>query len=164
MTEIDLDIVKAFDPTVIEVPQGSNQFFTITVTNNGPSDVVDAVVTDEVNSFLGITEPVLGSAGEILPGVFGTGSGTCTVDTTSPPPLATTDLECTVDIPAGESVVITVYYTVAPFLSGDQFYGGGTSDGSDFRFVFDNGSILEGTRSCTGLAGRCGDHRPAILV
>jgi hypothetical protein len=37
-----------------------------------------------------------------------------------------------------------VEYIVAPFLSEDQIYGDGTGDGSEFRFVFDNGSILEG--------------------
>ncbi len=54
-------------------------------------------------------------------------------------------LACTIDIPAGDSVVITVEYLVAPFLSSETpIYGDLTSDGSEFRFVFDNGSILEG--------------------
>ena len=54
------------------------------------------------------------------------------------------EVDCTVQIPAGESVTITVDYVTAPFLSGDPSpYG--TQAGDDFRFVFVNGSILEGS-------------------
>ena len=137
--DINLSIVKEFDPPEIEIPiqpQGTGQFFTITVSNAGLSDADNVQVTDTVNGFLEIVE--------VTPG-----SPTCTVTPTvidpgAPPPLIASELDCTIDIPAGDSVVITVEYIVAPFLSGEQIYGDGTGDGSEFRFVFDNGSILEG--------------------
>ncbi|HSF87411.1 MAG TPA: hypothetical protein VLG28_17365 [Acidimicrobiia bacterium] len=59
-------------------------------------------------------------------------------------------MDCTVQIPAGESVTITVDYLVAPFLEEDPLFGG--TDGDEFRFVFVNGSILEGSTASTSRA------------
>ncbi|MDH3786567.1 MAG: DUF11 domain-containing protein, partial [Acidobacteriota bacterium] len=142
LVDITLAIEKLFDPVVIEVPQGTGQEFTIEVTNSGPSDAVDVMVTDTLNSFLWADSVMVVAVDG------GTGSGTCTVDPVIPavPPLPPTPqmVDCTLQIPANESVLITVTYIVAPFLSGDQIFGDGTGNGAEFRFVFDNGSILEG--------------------
>ncbi len=137
LVDIDLSIVKTFSPSEIDIPipQGSNQVFTIEVSNAGPSDAVDVDVTDTVNGFLDISAV---DSVEVT-----TGSGTCTWDMTPPPPLAASDIECSVDIPAGESVTITVTYTAAPFLDAVPDFG--TQAGDEFRFMFVNGSILEGS-------------------
>ena len=50
LIDIDLSIVKTFDPT--SVPQGTIQTFTIVVSNAGPSDAVDVSVTDTVHESL----------------------------------------------------------------------------------------------------------------
>ena len=52
-------------------------------------------------------------------------------------------VDCTVQIPAGTSVTVTIDYITAPFLEGDSLQG--TANGADFRFVFVNGGILEGS-------------------
>ena len=124
-TCIDLSIVKTFDPA--EVPQGTMQSFTIEVSNAvDQSDALDVSVTDMVDDSLAVTGVTVTS-----------GSGDCSAS-------AGQVIDCTVDIPAGESVIITVDYTAAPFLSGDPSpYG--TQSGDDFRFVFVNGSVLEGS-------------------
>ena len=141
--DINLSIVKEFDPPEIEIPiqpQGTGQFFTITVSNAGQSDADNVLVTDTVNGFLEIIDVT------IDPDVT---ANDCTVTPTvidpgAPPPLIASDLECSIDVAAGGQVAITVEYIVAPFLNDEQIYGDGTGDGSEFRFVFDNGSILEG--------------------
>ncbi len=139
--DINLSIVKAFDPPEIEIPiqpQGTGQVLTIEVSNSGLSDADNVQVTDTVNGFLDVTGVT------ISPDVP---ANSCTVTPTTPdePPLEAQLVECNVDIPAGETVVITVEYIVAPFLNNEMpIYGDPTSDGSEFRFVFDNGSILEG--------------------
>ncbi len=121
LVDINLSIVKTFDPT--SVPQGTAQSFTIEVSNAGPSDAVDVSVTDSVNTSLEVT------------GVS-TSSGDCSATVGQ-------ELDCTVQIPAGQSVTITVDYLVAPFLDEDPLFGG--AGGDEFRFVFVNGSILEGS-------------------
>ena len=57
LRDINLSIVKEFDPPEIEIPiqpQGTGQFFTITVSNAGLSDADNVLVTDTVNGFLEI--------------------------------------------------------------------------------------------------------------
>ena len=123
LVDINLSIVKTFDPT--SVPQGTAQSFTIEVSNAGPSDAVNVSVTDSVHSSLEVT------------GVsVTTGVGTCTENPDQ-------EIDCTVDIPAEDSVTITVDYTAAPFQTGPPQFG--TTDGSEFHFVFVDGSILEGS-------------------
>ncbi len=59
LIDIDLSIIKAFDPPEIEIPeqpQGTGQVFTITVSNAGPSDAVGVEVTDMVNGFLAVLD------------------------------------------------------------------------------------------------------------
>ncbi|MDF1594980.1 MAG: hypothetical protein P1T08_02605 [Acidimicrobiia bacterium] len=133
LVDIDLSIVKTFDPD--SVPQGTNQSFTIVVSNGGPSDALIAN-----GSGVSISDTAHGSLEVRAVTVAGDGSCTWTVYCPDVPQT----IECLVDIPAGESVTITVDYTAAPFLSGDPSpYG--TTAGDDFRFVFVNGSILEGS-------------------
>ena len=123
VTDINLSIVKTFSPT--DVPQGTAQSFTIEVTNAGPSDAVDVSVTDSVNTSLDVTGVSVTS-----------GAGDCSASIGQ-------EVDCTVQIPAGESVTVTVDYLTAPFLSDVPIYG--TDVGDEFRFVFENGSILEGS-------------------
>jgi uncharacterized repeat protein (TIGR01451 family) len=120
VVEIDLSIVKTFDPA--NVPQGSTQTFTIAVSNAGPSDAVDVAITDTVNSSLVVT-------GVTLLG------GDCSASTGQ-------QVDCTVDIPAGQTATVTVTYVASPFLPEGPDFGG--HDGSEFRFVFVNGYVLEG--------------------
>ena len=146
LTAIELLIEKAFIPTCIEIggeigsacvplPQGTGQVFTIKVTNEGLSDVVGAAITDDVSVFLGVL-PV----GDFV--ITGTPGASATCSDTDANPQT---LECSADIPAGGNVVITVPYLVAPFLSSPTpTYGPSNSDGTNFRFVFANGSVLEG--------------------
>ncbi|MFH6769028.1 T9SS type A sorting domain-containing protein, partial [Gaetbulibacter aquiaggeris] len=143
--DIDLDIVKTFDPT--HVPQGTFQTFTIVVSNTGPSDAVDVSVTDFVNSSLDITSI------NVTPNGTGSGSGNCSVSDTIEDDQ---EMDCTVQIPTGESVTITVEYLVAPFIQdGVSPYGTDTA-GDDFYFVFLNGSVLEGS-TATGKVYLNGD-------
>ncbi|MDB4442262.1 DUF11 domain-containing protein [bacterium] len=121
--DIDLSIVKTFDP--IEVQQGTLQSFTIEVSNAGPSDGVDVSVTDTVDDSLAVTGASVTS-----------GTGNCSASSDQ-------EVDCTLQIPASESVLITVDYEAAPLQTGDSLFG--TVDGSEFRFVFVNGSVLEGT-------------------
>jgi uncharacterized repeat protein (TIGR01451 family) len=123
LTDINLSIIKTFDPA--SVPQGTAQSFTIEVSNSGPSDAVDVLVDDLVHDSLAVTGATVTS-----------GAGDCSAS-------AGQQVDCTVQIPAGESVLITVDYVTAPFLSEDSPYG--TVSGDDFRFVFVNGSVLEGS-------------------
>jgi uncharacterized repeat protein (TIGR01451 family) len=125
LVDIDLSIVKTFDPTA--VPQGTLQSFTIEVSNAGPSDAVDVSVTDTVHDSLAVTDVTVTS-----------GDGDCTASVGQ-------EVDCTVQIPAEQSVLITVDYTAAPFQTGAPLFG--TLNGSEFRFVFVNGSVLEGTAS-----------------
>ncbi|PTN04627.1 putative repeat protein (TIGR01451 family)/predicted secreted protein (Por secretion system target) [Mangrovibacterium marinum] len=122
---IDLSIVKEFVPAEVQVPQGTFQTFTLVVSNAGPSDAVDVLVKDTVHSSLEIT-----GVNVLDPGI-----GTATWDGPY--------LDCTVQIPAGESVTIEVEYLTAPFLDGDS--PNDTGAGDDFYFVFVNGSVLEGS-------------------
>ena len=73
--------------------------YTITVTNGGPSDVVDAPVTDVLPAALTGAAWTCGA---------GTGGGTCDVA------AGTGDVATTVDLPAGATVTITLTATVAP--------------------------------------------------
>ena len=123
LVDIDLSIVKTFDPTA--VPQGTLQSFTIVVSNAGPSDAVDVSVTDTVHDSLAVTGVTVTS-----------GDGDCTASVGQ-------EVACTVQIPAEQSVLITVDYTAAPFQTGAPLFG--TLNGSEFRFVFVNGSVLEGS-------------------
>ncbi len=132
LVDIDLSIVKTFDPT--EVPQGTLQSFTIVVTNNGPSDAFgdSAVsVTDLVDSSLEVTAVTVTS-----------GDGNCAAPGQN--------IDCTLLIPAGSSATITVDYITAPFLDSESPYPT-TAGGDDFYIVFVNGSILEGTTRGAGL-------------
>jgi len=105
------------------------------VTNDGPSDAVDVSVTDFVNSSLDITNI------SVSPNDGGTGSGNCSVIDTLEDDQ---EMDCTVQIPTGESVTVTVDYLTAPFFDGSSTpYGTGIGD--DFYFVFVNGSVLEGS-------------------
>ncbi|MBJ7879229.1 DUF7507 domain-containing protein, partial [Gelidibacter salicanalis] len=124
VVDINLSIVKTFDPTAVS--QGTLQSFTIEVSNNGPSDAVDVSVTDMVNTSLNVTSVNITS-----------GSGDCSAS-------ADQDVDCTVQIPTGESATITVEYLTAPFFD-DSSSPYGTVTGDDFYFVFVNGSVLEGS-------------------
>ncbi len=119
--DINLSIVKKFDPT--SVPQGTVQSFTLVVNNSGPSDAVDVSVTDMVDDSIAVTGATVTS---------GTGDCSATVGQ---------DVDCTVQIPTGTSVTIAVDYVAAPFVDGSSNNLGG----DDFRFVFVNGSVLEGS-------------------
>ncbi|SDB25611.1 protein of unknown function DUF11 [Flavobacteriaceae bacterium MAR_2010_188] len=124
LVEINLIIVKTFDPTQVE--QGTYQSFTIEVTNEGPSDAVDVLVTDLVDSPLEVTNVNVTS-----------GTGECLAS-------AGQQVDCIVQLPSGESATVTVDYLASPFLNeGSSPYGTGIGD--DFYFVFLNGSILEGS-------------------
>ena len=123
VTDINLSIIKTFDPT--SVPQGTAQSFTIEVSNAGPSDAVDVLVDDLVHGSLAVTGVTVTS-----------GAGDCSAS-------AGQQVDCTVQVPAGQSVLITVDYLTAPFMSDEPIYG--TDIGDEFRFVFVNGSVLEGS-------------------
>jgi len=122
-TDINLSIVKTFDPT--EAPQGTAQSFTLEVSNSGPSDAVDVAVSDVVDGSIAVTGVSVTS-----------GNGDCSASSGQ-------TVDCTVQIPVGETVTITVDYVTAPFFNGNSPYG--TQSGDDFRFVFVNGSVLEGS-------------------
>ena len=136
--DIDLSIVKTFIPAAIQVPQGTFQQFTLVVTNNGPSDATgdsEVSVTDLVDSSLEVTAVNITSAGT---------TGTCTASVGQ-------SIDCTLQLEAGESATITVDYTTSPFLDADTPYPNIVGGGDDFRFVFVNGSVLEGTTRGQGL-------------
>ncbi|NNF55587.1 MAG: DUF11 domain-containing protein, partial [Acidimicrobiales bacterium] len=124
LVDINLDIVKIFDPT--SVPQGTIQSFIIEVSNAGPSDAVDVSVTDLVDSTLDVQGVSVTS-----------GAGDCSSAS------AGQNVDCTVQLPTGTSATITVDYITAPFLDDTSPYG--TLGGDDFRIVFVNGSVLEGS-------------------
>ena len=86
LVDIDLSIVKTFDPTA--VPQGTFQSFTIVVSNDGPSDAVDVSVTDTVHDSLAVTDVAVTS-----------GDGDCTASVGQ-------EVDCTVQIPAEQSVLV----------------------------------------------------------
>lgn len=123
---IDLSLVKTFGPASVE--QGSAQSFTIEVTNAGPSDANDVLVTDMVDALLEVT------------GVSVTqGTGDCSAS-------AGQNISCIVQIPddpaPSQSVIITVDYVAAPTLGGPAQFG--AVAGTEFRFVFENGHVLIG--------------------
>ena len=95
MESVDLDVVKDFDGDNPEtVDAGSTgDTFTITVTNNGPSNADDVQLTDTVDARLEVT------------GVL-TDTGTCA----TPAQLVDCDLG---DLDAGDVAMITVTYKVA---------------------------------------------------
>ena len=95
MEVVDLDVVKDFagdDPETVTAGSTGNTF-TITVTNNGPSNADDVQLTDSVDARLDVT------------GVS-TDTGTCA----APAQLVACDLN---DLAPGASAVITVTYSVA---------------------------------------------------
>ena len=149
LTEIELSIVKNFyrfddngtptnpnddfrvDDEDDRVEQGTMGYFDLTVSNAGPSDALGVSVTDLVESSLYVVmvtpQPeCAASAGQLV--------------------------DCTFDIAAGDSVTITVEYEAAPFLDPDVASPYGTQEGDDFRFVFVNGYILEGSSDTDGAA------------
>jgi uncharacterized repeat protein (TIGR01451 family) len=122
--DINLSIVKTFVPT--ELTQGKTGTFTLVVSNAGPSDAVGVAVTDTVYAGLEVTGVTVTS-----------GTGDCTASSGQ-------EVNCTVQIPDESSVTITVTYTAAPAVPpGDPIFG--TTAGDEFRFIFVNGSILEGS-------------------
>jgi len=124
--EIDLSIVKTAVPT--EVQQGETGSFQIVVTNAGPSDATDVLVTDTVDALLEVTGVTLDPAA----------AGDCSASVGQ-------NVSCTVNIaddPAPESVTITVDYIAAPTLGGPAQFG--AVSGTEFRFVFENGYVLIG--------------------
>lgn len=127
IVQVGLSVTKTFTPD--SVVQGAAQTFTIEVVNNGPSDAADVTLTDVVDDSLSVIG-VVESDGEVD---CGTSAGQ--------------RIECTAFVPAGASVSVTVEYTVAPFLNqlvpGEPIYG--TESGDEFRFVFLNGVVLEGS-------------------
>ncbi len=131
LIDIDLSIVKAFDPT--SLTQGETGIFTIVVSNAGPSDAVGVEITDTVHAGLEVTDVVVSE-------------GSC-LDTDGNPQT----IECMADIPVGESVTVTVTYIAAPAVpAGDPIFDaalGITEGGDEFRIYFVNGSILEGSTS-----------------
>jgi uncharacterized repeat protein (TIGR01451 family) len=124
LIEIKLKISKIFAPS--EVPQGNLQSFTIEVSNDGPSDAVDVLLSDLVDPLLEVTNIYINSD-----------SADCSASNGQ-------YIDCIVQIPTGESVTVEVDYLAAPFFdnSGSPY---GTNTGDDFYFVFVNGSVLEGS-------------------
>jgi uncharacterized repeat protein (TIGR01451 family) len=130
LIDIDLSIVKSFVPE--SLTQGETGEFTIVVSNAGPSDAVDVLVTDTVHDALEVT----GVAVSL-------GTGDCTASIGQ-------EVDCTVQIPDETSVTITVTYVAAPAIPGDGVPVfnpalGITVGGDEFRFIFVNGSVLEGS-------------------
>ena len=127
LVNFELRLEKLFDPTA--VPQGTVNTFTIEVSNlttdGAESDAVGVQVTDLVHDSL-----------EVLNVTLTSGDGDCSdsVDQL---------VDCTVNIPIDTSILITVEYMTAPFATEDSPYD--TISGDDFRFVFLNGSVLEGS-------------------
>jgi hypothetical protein len=105
-------------------PRGTTQTFTLLVGNSGPSDAVDVIVDDPVNGFLDIQNIDVSPAA----------AGSCSWSDGDPGIGDGQDLTCTLDIPAGESVLVTVTYIAAPFLDPASEFG--TEHGSEFRFLF----------------------------
>ena len=132
-TEIALTITKKFytidDETGLRVyggpvEQDTNGFFELIVTNDGPSDAVDVLVTDTVTSLLTV------------------------VSHDSQPECAASsgqDVSCTFDIAVDGTVTVTVEYTAAEFLDPDAGSVYGTQEGDEFRIAFVEGYILEGS-------------------
>ena len=101
-----------------------NGFFELIVTNAGPSDALDVLVTDAVDELLTV------------------------VDVQPQPECAASsgqDVSCTFDIPLDGSVTVTVEYTAAEFLDPDSGPLYGTEEGDEFRIAFVNGYVLEGS-------------------
>ena len=102
---VDLDVVKDFagdDPETVTAGSTGNTF-TITVTNNGPSNADDVQLTDSVDARLDVT------------GVS-TDTGTCA----APAQLVACDLN---DLAPGASAVITVTYQVDSSVDADPSVG-----------------------------------------
>ncbi|NNL46840.1 MAG: DUF11 domain-containing protein, partial [Acidimicrobiia bacterium] len=122
LIDITLEIVKTFDPITVQV--GESGTFTIAVTNLGPSTATDVLVTDLVDDALDVTGLAL-----VPPAV-----GDCSASIGQ-------SISCTVDILAGQTIEIIVdFVATAPFLPEDPV----GEEGSQFIFVFANGSSLEG--------------------
>ena len=125
LSDVVLSIVKTF--TADSVAQGSGGTFTLEVTNDGPVPATAANVTDTVNSSLVVT------------GVSTT-AGDCSASVGQ-------EIDCTVDLAGGDSVTITVDYTASPYLATTPSFG--ADGGSELRFVFVNGYVLEGAAEGT---------------
>ena len=152
LIEIELSITKTFyryddngtnttsDDIRVEdgkVEQGKTGYFDLVVSNAGPSDAIDVVVTDEVNGLLGVI-------GASVTSEFG--SGSCVVSDTGPD-TSTQTIECIANIPVGADITVTVEYIAAEFLNplDPEAPIWGTEEGDEFRIVFVNGYILEGS-------------------
>ena len=105
---------------------GIGQTFTIEVSNDGSADASDVSITDNVNPYADVTDVSLTSV-----------TGDCSASSGQ-------NVDCTVDVPAGESVTVTVAYVAPSFLPLPEGPLFGASGGSEFRFVFMNGYVLEG--------------------
>jgi len=141
LTEIELSILKTFyryddDGIRVEdgtIEQGTNGFFELTVANSGPSDALGVIITDTVSTVISVTDVIVVS-----------GNGDCG----APAQYIT----CTFNIPVGTSVTVTVQYQAAEFLNLDEPPTYDTTEGDEFRFVFINGYILQGSSDTNGEA------------
>jgi uncharacterized repeat protein (TIGR01451 family) len=111
--EADLSVVKN-GPTSIDA--GSNITYTITLTNNGPSDATTVALTDNVpanTTFVSETQDTGPTFSCVTPIVGGTGPITCTLGTFTPGSSATFTLVMNVSgaAPDGSSIVNTADVT-----------------------------------------------------
>ena len=167
LTEIDLSIVKNFyriddndtpgntnDDFVVDIEddvieQGTTGFFELIVSNSGPSDALNVSVTDIVSPILEVTGLTLPAGWIDLDndGNNNTGDGAEDEDGNS----QTIDVEIPV-LAVGETGTITVAYKAAEFLDPTGGAGHGTQEGDEFKFIFLNGYIIEGSSDTDGAA------------
>ena len=164
LVEIELEIVKTFfryddDGNRVEdgqVEQGTEGFFELVVTNRGPSDAVGVVVTDAINGLfteLSIVEPNSGCelSGQTSGEQFVNGLALLG-ELASEPAFSGSTLNCEFDIPVDSSKTVVISYQAAEFLDPDDGPQFGTVEGDEFRFVFVNGYVLEGSSDTDGSA------------